>query len=70
MVLLRLVVKIPPRERLDAGSPSPSDDGNDNSGSGAGTKFLIVVHHPENVTIGMLAGLIQDRWKKLRPDVQ
>lgn len=67
MVLLRLTIKVPPRERLNVGSPSLSDDGN--AGSGGGTKFLLVVPDPEKITVGMLAGMIQTQWKKLRPGV-
>lgn len=70
MVLLRLTVKVPPRECLDVHSPSLPNESNDRSGSGGGTMFLLVIPDPEKATVGMLADMIQAKWKKLRPGVQ
>ena len=80
MVFLRLTVKVLPRERLFEGSQSskltPTTTGeHENNGVVAGgassdkpTTFLVPVDNPEEVTLGGLAGLIQDMWKRLRPN--
>ncbi|OKL58262.1 hypothetical protein UA08_06469 [Talaromyces atroroseus] len=81
MVFLRLTVKVLPRERLLEGSQSskvtPSTTGNhDRNGvvvNGASTPgkpiiLMVPVENPEEVTLGGLAGLIQDMWARLRPN--
>jgi hypothetical protein len=32
--------------------------------------FLLVLEKPEDVTLGGLAGMIQDHWAKLHPDLE
>jgi hypothetical protein len=32
--------------------------------------FLLVLDKPEDVTLGGLAGMIQDHWTKLHPDLE
>ncbi|KKZ65106.1 hypothetical protein EMCG_01346 [[Emmonsia] crescens] len=66
MVLLRLTVKVFPREQL--GQPSTPDSGvNDNAAHKAMT-FLMVLWKPEQVKLGKLAYMIQEKWKRLKPD--
>ncbi|PYI12685.1 hypothetical protein BO78DRAFT_381837 [Aspergillus sclerotiicarbonarius CBS 121057] len=79
MVFLRLRVKVYPREQV---APTPSfsfrailgdrdrdDASRSTNGSTAGkpATFLLVLEKPEEITMGGLAGLIQEKWKKLRP---
>lgn len=84
MVFLRLTVKIYPREQLQSTSSFSfrsilGDRGNDrddanrgSAGSAAGkpASFLLVLGNPEDVTLGGLAGMIQDKWRKLRPNAE
>jgi hypothetical protein len=78
MVFLRLTVKVLPRDQLSSatssfalpsvnGRPQDSTD-SENVAAGRTTKFLIPLHAPEEITLGGLAGLIQEKWQKLRPD--
>ncbi|KAL2830370.1 hypothetical protein BJY01DRAFT_227326 [Aspergillus pseudoustus] len=79
MVFLRLTVKVFPRDQTPASNTfslrsflgdRDRDDSNRNaSGTAAGkpASFLIVLENPEDVTLGGLAGMIKDKWEKLRP---
>ncbi|OJI86849.1 hypothetical protein ASPTUDRAFT_53952 [Aspergillus tubingensis CBS 134.48] len=84
MVFLRLRVKVYPREQV-APTPSFSfrsilgdrdrdrDDASrsaNGSGGGKPVAFLLVLEKPEDITLGGLAGLIQDKWRKLRPNAE
>lgn len=84
MVFLRLRVKVYPREQV-APTPSFSfrsilgdrdrdrDDasrGTNGSSGGKPVAFLLVLEKPEDITLGGLAGLIQDKWRKLRPNAE
>ncbi|PWY86939.1 hypothetical protein BO70DRAFT_378561 [Aspergillus heteromorphus CBS 117.55] len=62
MVFLRLHVKVFPRDREDA-----SCDNNNPAVRKPATCFLIVLGKPEGITLGGLAGIIQDKWRMLRP---
>ncbi|OJD17108.1 hypothetical protein AJ78_02752 [Emergomyces pasteurianus Ep9510] len=66
MVLLRLTVKVFPREQLR--QPSTKDRAADDDVARPATTFLIVVWRPEEVTLGKLAYMIQEKWKRLKPD--
>jgi hypothetical protein len=73
MVFLRLTVKVYPREQLSAAfTPASSlGEGAGRKGHGIATKpvsFLMVLQRPEEVTLAILAGLIQEKWLKLRPN--
>ncbi|KAL1874195.1 bifunctional endoribonuclease/protein kinase ire1 [Paecilomyces lecythidis] len=81
MVFLRLTVKILPREQIQSTSsslfrsflPERKDDSDKNGNGGANGKvasFLLVLERPEEVTLGGLAGMIQAKWRKLRPDAE
>ncbi|KAJ9323604.1 hypothetical protein DTO027B5_4545 [Paecilomyces variotii] len=80
MVFLRLTVKILPREQIQPALslfrsllPERKDDSDRNGNGGANGKpasFLLVLEHPDEVTLGGLAGMIQAKWKKLRPDAE
>lgn len=57
----------------DNGAGSASATGSDGGGgsngvSGKPVNFLLVVEQPEEVTLGALAGMIQEKWTKLRPE--
>lgn len=82
MVFIRLTIKVLPREQLPTASSSFSIrsilrdrnkedvDKNGNGAAGKPVSFLIPLHNPEEVTLGALAGMIQEKWKKLRPDAE
>lgn len=72
MVFLRLTVKVLPREL-----PKPAwqrngdtDNAADDTPVGKTITFLVPVPDPESVSLGALAGLIQEKWKKLRPTAE
>ncbi|KAL2852963.1 hypothetical protein BJX68DRAFT_233633 [Aspergillus pseudodeflectus] len=77
MVFLRLTVKVYPRDQAPPSSTfsfrsilGDRDDSSRNGSSAASGKpasFLIVLEHPEDVTLGGLAGMIKSKWEKLRP---
>ncbi|KAL2868781.1 uncharacterized protein BJX67DRAFT_37145 [Aspergillus lucknowensis] len=79
MVFLRLTVKVYPRDQTRAPNSfsfrsllgdRERDDTNRNSSAAAPGKpasFLIVLERPEDVTLGGLAGMIKEKWAKLRP---
>ncbi|KAL3496521.1 hypothetical protein BJX62DRAFT_193441 [Aspergillus germanicus] len=77
MVFLRLTVKVYPRDQAPPSNTfsfrsilGDRDDSSRNGSSTAGGKpasFLIVLEHPEDVTLGGLAGMIKSKWEKLRP---
>lgn len=54
MVFLRLTVKVYPRNPNAPRTGSPAS-------------FLLPVENPEDTSLGGLASLIQEKWKKLRP---
>ncbi|PGH05284.1 hypothetical protein GX51_03005 [Blastomyces parvus] len=66
MVLLRLTVKVYPREQL--GQPATPDQAVDNDEPPKSTNFLLLVRQPEQVMLGNLAYMIREKWKQLRPD--
>ncbi|EED14607.1 conserved serine-rich protein [Talaromyces stipitatus ATCC 10500] len=80
MVFLRLTVKVLPRDRVleDVGSstaPNPISNGDKESVTavkGAALEKVIIfqlpVRDPDSITLGALAGLIQEKWKLLRPN--
>jgi hypothetical protein len=80
MVFLRLTVNILPREQIQSAPsifrsflPERKDDSDKNGNGGANGKpasFLLVLEHPDEVTLGGLAGMIQAKWKKLRPEAE
>ncbi|KAL1961674.1 hypothetical protein VTN77DRAFT_1349 [Rasamsonia byssochlamydoides] len=82
MVFIRLTIKVLPREQLPTTSSSFSirsilgdrnkedADKNGNGAAGKPVSFLIPLRNPEEVTLGALAGMIQEKWKKLRPDAE
>lgn len=79
MVFLRLTVKIYPPEQIQASSSFSlrsilsSDDAARNSSAvpaGKPANFLLVLQNPEDVTLGGLAKMIQEKWTKLRPTVE
>jgi len=76
MVFLRLTVKVLPREQLPSTSStflrSILGDRKDDADASAAkpATFLLVLRNPEEVTLGGLAGMIQEKWKKLRPDAE
>lgn len=82
MVLLRLSVLVYPREQLPASSSfsfrsilgDRDREGSNQSGSNNGALkpagFLLILDNSEEVTLGGLAGMIQAKWKKLRPNVE
>jgi hypothetical protein len=81
MVFIRLTVKILPREQLPSTSSfsirsllgDRNKDDADKNGNGAAGKpvsFLIPLQDPDDVTLGALAGMIQEKWKKLRPEAE
>ncbi|KAG5288313.1 hypothetical protein I7I48_10518 [Histoplasma ohiense] len=65
MVLLRLTVKVfPPEPLRQQSTPDTTEvDGGRNS-----INFLLVVRNPEEVTLGRLAYMIQNKWAILKPD--
>lgn len=79
MVFLRLTVRILPRDQV-AITPSSSirsilsdpsgkeDADSSNDAAGKAVSFLLVLQNSEEVTLGSLAGMIQEKWKKLRPE--
>ncbi|KAJ5502581.1 hypothetical protein N7463_005455 [Penicillium fimorum] len=86
MVFLRLSVKVYPREQLSSSSSSSwgrtllgaRKSTNDDSSQGSGVSttmkkpgvFLLVLEHPEEVSLGGLAGMIQEHWGKLHPELE
>ncbi|KAJ5447283.1 KEN domain ribonuclease activator [Penicillium cf. griseofulvum] len=86
MVFLRLSVKVFPREQLSSSSSSSwgrtllgaRKSTNDDSSQGSGVSttlkkpgvFLLVLEHPEEVSLGGLAGIIQEHWGKLHPELE
>ncbi|RDW70692.1 uncharacterized protein DSM5745_08203 [Aspergillus mulundensis] len=81
MVFLRLTVKVFPPDQAQPsnsfsfrsllGDRERDDASRTSSGSTAGkpASFLIVLETPEDVTLGGLAGMIREKWRKLRPGV-
>jgi hypothetical protein len=75
MVLLRLRVVVFPREQLSSTRrmfsflPNHDDPNASLSGSAKPASFLLVVPSPDDVSLAGLSGLIQDKWKKLHPDL-
>ncbi|KLJ09872.1 hypothetical protein EMPG_14707 [Blastomyces silverae] len=65
MVLLRLTVKVYPREQL--GQSSTPDQAGDNDDRKS-INFLLLVHHPEQVMLGNLAHMIREKWMTLKPE--
>lgn len=57
MVLLRLIVKVLPREA--PGQPS--------SGSGKIPSFLLIAREPEKLTLAGLVWMITEKWSRMRP---
>ncbi|KAL4929176.1 uncharacterized protein BDV17DRAFT_290830 [Aspergillus undulatus] len=85
MVFLRLTVKVYPREQAppsntfsfrsflgDRGDREKDDASRTSSTAAAGkpASFLIVLENSEDVTLGGLAGMIREKWRKLRPGVE
>ena len=82
MVFLRLRVKVYPREQVTPpssfslrsilGDRDRDDASRNTNGSTVGkpATFLLVLEKPEEITLGGLAGMIQDKWKKLRPKAE
>lgn len=74
MVFLRLTIKVLPRERLSNGTSIERDKdagaGVNGVPSGKTITFLVPVADPEHVTLGALAGLIQNKWSQLRPNAE
>ncbi|OJD27412.1 hypothetical protein ACJ73_01186 [Blastomyces percursus] len=64
MVLLRLTVKVYPREQL--GRPSTPGQAGDNEDRNP-INFLLPVHQPERVILGNLAHMIREKWMTLQP---
>ena len=84
MVFLRLTVKIFPREQQPSSSSfslrsilgDRSSDREDatrttnTTSTGKPASFLLVLTEPQDVTLGGLAGMIRDKWVKLRPNAE
>ncbi|PKY04686.1 hypothetical protein P168DRAFT_326488 [Aspergillus campestris IBT 28561] len=78
MVFLRLTVKVYPREQTQSSGSFfrhliGERDNNDSAANGAAKKpasFLLVLPDPEEITLGGLAGRIQEKWRKLRPEAE
>ncbi|CAG8890521.1 unnamed protein product [Penicillium egyptiacum] len=86
MVFLRLSIKVFPREQLSSSSSSSwgrtflgarkttNDDCSQGSAVSTTLKkpgiFLLVLEHPEEVSLGGLAGMIQEHWGKLHPELE
>ncbi|KAJ5623860.1 hypothetical protein N7510_000169 [Penicillium lagena] len=76
MVLLRLRVVVFPREQLSSTRrmfsflPNHDDPNASLSGSAKPASFLLVVPSPEEVSLAGLSALIQEKWKKLYPDLE
>ncbi|OAX79935.1 hypothetical protein ACJ72_05740 [Emergomyces africanus] len=68
MVLLRLTVKVYPREQL--GQPCTPDSAANNDVTRPAATFLMVVWRPEEMKLGKLACMIQEKWKRLKPDAE
>lgn len=62
MVLLRLTVKVVPR--AVEGEEAKDADGLKS------TSFLMVVHRPDQMSLGELAWRVSEQWKKLRPEAE
>ncbi|KAL2815652.1 hypothetical protein BDW59DRAFT_15347 [Aspergillus cavernicola] len=82
MVFLRLTVKVYPRDQIQTSNSfsfrsllgdRERDDSSRNSSdttTGKPASFLIVLENPEDVTLGGLAGMIREKWRKLRPGAE
>lgn len=82
MVLLRLSVNVYPRDQLPSSSSFSfrsilGDRDRENSGqSGSNSAivkpagFLVILDDPEDVTLGGLAAMIHEKWRKLRPNAE
>lgn len=72
MVFLRLTVKVLPRERPASAWQQNGDTGiaTANASTGKTIAFLVPIPDPDNVSLGALGGLIQEKWKKLRPNAE
>lgn len=86
MVFLRLSIKVYPREQLSSNSSSSwgrtflgaRKTTNDDSSQGSAVSttlkkpgvFLLVLEHPEEVSLGGLAGMIQEKWANLHPELE
>ena len=70
MVLLRLTVKVLPPEHVGESSNSSNGVAWHNNGDWKVTSFLMVIHKPEQVTLGELAWMITEKWRKLRRNVE
>ncbi len=70
MVLLRLTVKILPPDHVGESSRSLSGIADHNNVESKVTSFLMVIHKPQQVTLGELAWMITEKWRKLRPNAE
>ncbi|RHZ46326.1 uncharacterized protein CDV56_100739 [Aspergillus thermomutatus] len=82
MVFLRLTVKVYPREQTQSSSSfsirsflgdrdrDASSQGSSGPTAGKPASFLLVLENPEEVTLGGLAGMIREKWAKLRPGAE
>lgn len=64
MVFLRLTVKVFPRGH--DGSLQNSHE----PGTGKPVSFMLVLEHPEEITLGGLSSMIHAKWRKLRPNAE
>lgn len=81
-MLLRLSVLVYPRDQLQSSSSfsfrsilgdrdrESSTQSGSNTGGMKPAGFLLILDNSEEVTLGGLAGMIQAKWKKLRPNVE
>ncbi|PGH19650.1 hypothetical protein AJ80_03805 [Polytolypa hystricis UAMH7299] len=69
MVLLRLTIKVLPREQLGAGGLASIAHGN-NTAAEKATSFLLILPDPEKVKLSELAYMITEKWSKLRPEAE
>ncbi|KAJ5787647.1 serine-rich protein [Penicillium paradoxum] len=86
MVFLRLSIKVFPREQLApssssswgrsllGGRKSVTDESSQGSAASTAVKkpglFLLVLEQPQDVSLGGLAGMIQEHWGKLHPELE
>lgn len=86
MVFLRLSIKVFPREQVASSSNSSwgrsllggrksiTDDSSQGPAASATLKkpgvFLLVIKNPEELPLGGLAGMIQEHWGKLHPELE
>lgn len=80
MVFLRLSIKVFPPDQLNSSSsygrtfPGARKTTNNVSNQEPTLKkpgvFLLVLEHPEEVSLGGLADMIQEHWGKLHPELE